>query len=237
MSNKEGNKRALLWGLYTRSQRADHKELLVESFMDDHLYQYMANAEGKPEKARPLLQAFMDIEERIMIATGQLVSLIDIETQQTLGGFTVVHSDNIKQRNKLLNSFTNTWPYYRAYLTPAHRHMWHRYSVNMSANAWIEEMHSTVMGNEPHLYVIMIATRKGMEGRGIGSDMMRGLCELADSMGIAVYLEATHAELLHFYGKFGFVVAPGCDRTILDLEDAPMFIGCVRQAIGIRQAK
>ena len=56
-----------------------------------------------------------------------------------------------------------------------------------------------------HWYVHLVACHPEFQGQGKGREMMTKLCEMADTMGQDMYLEAGEKNRL-FYEKFGFVV-------------------------------
>jgi predicted N-acetyltransferase YhbS len=59
---------------------------------------------------------------------------------------------------------------------------------------------------EPHVHLGPIGVAPKMQGRGIGSALMRCYLEHLEREKTAGYLETDRAENVAFYGKFGFVV-------------------------------
>ena len=57
---------------------------------------------------------------------------------------------------------------------------------------------------ERHLHLGPIAADAGRQGQGIGTEMMKVFCSMADRHGLLSYLETDKAENVRFYEKFGF---------------------------------
>lgn len=58
----------------------------------------------------------------------------------------------------------------------------------------------------PHLHIGPIGVLDSHQGRGIGSTFLRILCDRADSLGTAAYLETDEARNVGLYERFGFGV-------------------------------
>jgi GNAT superfamily N-acetyltransferase len=65
----------------------------------------------------------------------------------------------------------------------------------------MEEQHP----DEPHFYVRTVGVRTALQGRGIGSALMRPTLERADSAGAAAYIEASTQRSAALYERLGFV--------------------------------
>jgi len=63
---------------------------------------------------------------------------------------------------------------------------------------------------EPHWHVGPVAVDASLQGRGIGSAMLRSVCERMDRSGAAAYLETDKPENVRFYQRFGFQVTGEC---------------------------
>jgi ribosomal protein S18 acetylase RimI-like enzyme len=61
------------------------------------------------------------------------------------------------------------------------------------------------MGDRPHCYLEIVATRPEQQRRGAAAQVLRWGCEYADARGLDCYLEAG-PDLVGLYGKFGFEV-------------------------------
>ena len=59
---------------------------------------------------------------------------------------------------------------------------------------------------EPHWHLEPLGVTPELQGKGIGSQMMKFYCQLIDSDGIAAYHETDRPENVPFYEKFGFKV-------------------------------
>jgi GNAT superfamily N-acetyltransferase len=59
---------------------------------------------------------------------------------------------------------------------------------------------------EPHLHLGPIGVAPHVQGKGVGTALMRRFVEHSDRENIAGYLETDRAENVEFYKKFGFVV-------------------------------
>ena len=59
---------------------------------------------------------------------------------------------------------------------------------------------------EPHVHLGPIGVVPAMQGRGVGTALMRRYVDHLEQEGIAGYLETDRAENVEFYGKFGFGV-------------------------------
>jgi GNAT superfamily N-acetyltransferase len=57
---------------------------------------------------------------------------------------------------------------------------------------------------ERHLHLGPIAADAGRQGQGIGTEMMKAFCAMADGHSLPAYLETDKAENVRFYEKFGF---------------------------------
>lgn len=58
----------------------------------------------------------------------------------------------------------------------------------------------------PHLYVEVLGVDPASQGAGLGGALLGGVCDRADSEGLAVYLETTKAANVAYYGRFGFEI-------------------------------
>lgn len=58
----------------------------------------------------------------------------------------------------------------------------------------------------PHLYLSVLGTDPGQQGRGIGSALLGPGLRLADEDGLACYLESSKEANVAFYARHGFVV-------------------------------
>jgi ribosomal protein S18 acetylase RimI-like enzyme len=59
---------------------------------------------------------------------------------------------------------------------------------------------------EPHWYLFFLATRPGLQSRGLGSALMRPVLERCDADGVPAYLEATTERGVDLYRRHGFEV-------------------------------
>jgi GNAT superfamily N-acetyltransferase len=59
---------------------------------------------------------------------------------------------------------------------------------------------------EPHWYLATLGTEPAMQGKGIGSTLLRGVLALADEEGVPAYLESSKERNVSFYGRAGFEV-------------------------------
>ena len=59
---------------------------------------------------------------------------------------------------------------------------------------------------EPHWHLGPVAVDQGLQGRGIGSTLMRSFCQRMDATRSVAYLETDKAENVRFYQRFGFAV-------------------------------
>ncbi|MDC7124691.1 MAG: GNAT family N-acetyltransferase [Spirochaetales bacterium] len=58
----------------------------------------------------------------------------------------------------------------------------------------------------PYIYLYILAIHQSGQGKGLGSFLMKTLCQQADKEGKAVYLETQTSENVRFYQKFGFEI-------------------------------
>ena len=58
---------------------------------------------------------------------------------------------------------------------------------------------------EPHLYVRIVGVRAQLQGRGLGSALMKPTLEQADSAGLPAYIEASTERSASLYERLGFV--------------------------------
>ena len=59
---------------------------------------------------------------------------------------------------------------------------------------------------EAHWYLFFLATRPGLQSRGLGSALMRRVLETCDADGVPAYLEATTERSMALYRRHGFEV-------------------------------
>jgi ribosomal protein S18 acetylase RimI-like enzyme len=72
---------------------------------------------------------------------------------------------------------------------------------------------------EPHLYLAVLGTDPAVQGRGLGSAVLRPGLELCDREGLPAYLESSKESNVDFYSRFGFRVTdevrmPGDGPTV-----------------------
>ena len=60
--------------------------------------------------------------------------------------------------------------------------------------------------HEPHWYLAVLGTEPDAQGRGIGSELLRGTLEECDRTGTLAYLESSKETNLPFYERHGFRV-------------------------------
>ncbi len=59
---------------------------------------------------------------------------------------------------------------------------------------------------KPHWHIDPLCVIPELQGKGIGSQMMKFYCDIIDTKGIEAYHETDRPENVPFYGKFGFTV-------------------------------
>jgi predicted GNAT family acetyltransferase len=57
---------------------------------------------------------------------------------------------------------------------------------------------------EPHFYVRTVGVRSALQGQGVGSALMQGTLQRADSAGVPTYLEASSERSAALYERLGF---------------------------------
>ena len=60
--------------------------------------------------------------------------------------------------------------------------------------------------HEPHWYLAVLGIEPGAQGRGIGSELLRGTLEECDRTGTLAYLESSKESNIPFYERHGFRV-------------------------------
>ena len=63
--------------------------------------------------------------------------------------------------------------------------------------------HKKVVGDKPHLYVLLFASDPEMQGKGCGAALLKFICELADADSVDTYLETGGKRNVGFYTKKG----------------------------------
>lgn len=58
---------------------------------------------------------------------------------------------------------------------------------------------------EPHFYVRLVGVRTALQGRGVGSALMRPTLQRADSAGLPTYIEASSERSAALYERLGFL--------------------------------
>ncbi len=66
----------------------------------------------------------------------------------------------------------------------------------------VDELHP----KEPHWYLATLGTEPSMQGKGIGTTLLRAVLARADEHGVPAYLESSKERNVPFYGRFGFEV-------------------------------
>ena len=69
----------------------------------------------------------------------------------------------------------------------------------------------------PHLHVDPLGVETDLQGRGIGSQLLRRFCEMADEASLPGYLETDTPENVRLYERFGFQVTG--NATIMSSTD------------------
>jgi GNAT superfamily N-acetyltransferase len=59
--------------------------------------------------------------------------------------------------------------------------------------------------HEPHFYVRLVGVRTALQGRGVGSALMRPTLQRADSAGLPTYIEASSERSAALYKRLGFM--------------------------------
>ncbi|MGH2882176.1 MAG: GNAT family N-acetyltransferase, partial [Solirubrobacteraceae bacterium] len=67
---------------------------------------------------------------------------------------------------------------------------------------------------EPHYYIRSVGVRPALQGRGLGSALLRPTLERCDSEGVSAYLEASSERSAALYERLGFV-----HLGVLELQD------------------
>jgi ribosomal protein S18 acetylase RimI-like enzyme len=80
--------------------------------------------------------------------------------------------------------------------------------------------------HEPHWYLATLGTDPDVQGRGIGSALMRPVLEHCDAEGLPAYLESSKERNVPFYARHGFEVvkevpAPGNGPTLWTMWREP----------------
>jgi ribosomal protein S18 acetylase RimI-like enzyme len=79
------------------------------------------------------------------------------------------------------------------------------YGKFMAANNTMERIHRRRV-REPHWYLLIVGVDPDVQGRGLGSALVREGLARADEEGRPVYLETSEKRNLGFYERHGFVV-------------------------------
>jgi GNAT superfamily N-acetyltransferase len=69
----------------------------------------------------------------------------------------------------------------------------------------------------PHWYLATLGTEPSLQGRGIGTALMKPVLDRADAVGEPAYLESSKERNVAFYSRFGFEVT----RELRAVEGAP----------------
>ncbi len=75
----------------------------------------------------------------------------------------------------------------------------------------VDELHP----GEPHYYLEYIGVEPSFQGTGVGSAILRHLCEKADKQQVGCYLENANPINTPFYQRFGFHVTQ--EKVIIDI--------------------
>ncbi|MDQ1286526.1 MAG: hypothetical protein QG622_91 [Actinomycetota bacterium] len=73
-----------------------------------------------------------------------------------------------------------------------------------------DQIVDTLLPDEPHWYLGVLACRADLRGRGLGSAVMRPVFDAADRAGLPVALETSTAVNVDFYLRRGFSVVAAC---------------------------
>jgi ribosomal protein S18 acetylase RimI-like enzyme len=81
-------------------------------------------------------------------------------------------------------------------------YVWTHPKSTLDVVSLIESMHP----HEPHWYLATLGTDPEVQGRGIGSALMRPVLEQCDAEGLPAYLESSKERNVPFYARHGFAV-------------------------------
>jgi len=87
-------------------------------------------------------------------------------------------------------------------MLPVLPYVWTRLPTTLRILNLMEGMHP----HEPHWYLASLGTAVELQGKGIGSALMRPVLEHCDAEGIPAYLESSKERNVPFYGRHGFEV-------------------------------
>lgn len=76
-----------------------------------------------------------------------------------------------------------------------------RFQVAIEVQKAMEQQHL----REPHFYIRTVGVRRGMQGQGLGSMLMKPTLERADSAALPTYIEASTQRSAALYERLGFV--------------------------------
>jgi GNAT superfamily N-acetyltransferase len=91
-------------------------------------------------------------------------------------------------------------------ITPAQAFTWARaFGTRLPLAARVARAMEEHHLREPHFYVRIVGVRSALQGRGIGSALMRPTLDRADSAGVPAYIEASSERSAALYERLGFV--------------------------------
>lgn len=74
------------------------------------------------------------------------------------------------------------------------------------AGVTVTETLERVHPRDPHWYLAIVGVSPSAQGTGVGSELIRARLATCDQLRMPAYLEASRAELVGYYERFGFQV-------------------------------
>jgi GNAT superfamily N-acetyltransferase len=169
--------------------RADVRELsavLARAFYDDPVMTWMLPADKARAKALPRMFAMLTRHHFLSRQASEVAS-----RAETIGAATLWDPPGQRKSSR----------FEELIMMPAM--MWNfRSSAQRSRTVMqiMEENHPA----EPHWYLMVIGSDPSVRGAGFGQALMRSRLDRCDGESAPAYLEASKAELVPYYSRFGF---------------------------------
>ncbi len=211
----------------SRAMEKDLVDLFVSAFSDDPMMDFLANTQGDTTKLRRYLETIFDIETAGLQKYGSTFSIYDPSSKETVAGVSLIHSDRVAERDEDMTSWANVGRVLGMYAK--NRYMWPRFRTMMVAVKWMERLHHDTMGDRPHLYLVSLGVSVDRRGEGLGGRMLQVVKDMADRMGLPIYIENCKTDNLHFYKKHGFELTPNGEVKTAGHPDGPPVYIMVRE--------
>src|SRR5688572_9578395 len=169
----------------TIEDRATVADALASAFSEDPLFGWVA---GPKAPLQDRLRIFFDAFVKQNLAKPEHLVFVSADgtgaaVWQPIDRWKVPPADLVRAMPAVVRAFRRRVP------------------AMLGALTAIEKVHPAA----PHYYLEMLGTRKGKQGKGVGSEVIALMTERCDREGVPAYLESSNPRNIPFYARHGFV--------------------------------